>query len=94
MTWNQIYETIADALGMPLKAVHVTTDFLARHGGSDDGRRNCRGDKSCSVVIDSSKIKRGQFLIFVCTVLHGPGNPGGLRMWLGTSLSTQVGSWV
>ena len=33
MTWNQIYQTIADALGRPLNALHVASDFLARHGG-------------------------------------------------------------
>ncbi len=32
MTWNQIYETIADALGKPLNALHVASDFLAEHG--------------------------------------------------------------
>ena len=32
MTWNQIYQTIADALGKPLNALHVPSDFLASHG--------------------------------------------------------------
>ena len=36
MTWNQIYETIADALGKPLNALHVASDFLAGHGETYD----------------------------------------------------------
>lgn len=72
MTWNQIYETIADALGMPLKAVHVTTDFLARHGGQYDLEGELQGDKSCSVVFDNSKIKRA-VPDFVCTVSMAQG---------------------
>ena len=38
MTWNQIYQTIADALGKPLNALHVASDFLARHGENYDFR--------------------------------------------------------
>jgi nucleoside-diphosphate-sugar epimerase len=29
LTWNQIYATLADALGVELKAYHVSSDFLA-----------------------------------------------------------------
>jgi nucleoside-diphosphate-sugar epimerase len=29
VTWNQIYEVIADALGVKLHAVHVSSEFLA-----------------------------------------------------------------
>ena len=72
MTWNQIYETIADAMGMPLKAVHVTTDFLVRHGRQYDLEGELQGDKSCSVVFDNSKIKRA-VPDFVCTVSMAEG---------------------
>lgn len=33
MTWNQIYEVVANALGVKLNAVHISTDFLAAAGG-------------------------------------------------------------
>ena len=58
MTWNQIYQTIADALGKPLNALHVASDFLARHGGNYDFRGELLGDKAATVVFDNSKIKR------------------------------------
>ena len=58
MTWNQIYQTIADALGKPLTALHVASDFLARHGGNYAFRGELLGDKAATVVFDNSKIKR------------------------------------
>lgn len=72
MTWNQIYETIAGALGKPLNALHVTSDFLAKHGGNYDFRGELLGDKATTVVFDNSKIKR---LVpdFVCTVSMAEG---------------------
>lgn len=67
MSWNQIYETIADALERPLNALHVASDFLANHSGNYDLRGELLGDKACTVVFDNSKIKR---LVpdFICTV--------------------------
>ena len=72
MTWNQIYETIADALGKPLNALHVASDFLAKHSGNYDLRGELLGDKACTVVFDNSKIKR---LVpdFICTVSMAEG---------------------
>ena len=32
LTWDQIYQTIADALGVELKAYHVASDFLSAAG--------------------------------------------------------------
>jgi len=60
LTWNQIYQTIADALGVELKAVHVASDFLSDVGESYgyDFRGGIIGDKSVSVVFDNSKLKR------------------------------------
>ena len=56
LTWNQIYEAVAAALGKPLKAVHVSSDFLA--ATSDyDYEGSLIGDKANSVVFDNSKIK-------------------------------------
>ncbi len=57
LTWNQIYEAIADALGVKLHAVHVSSEFLAACG-KEDYRGSLLGDKANSVVFDNSKLKR------------------------------------
>lgn len=57
VTWNQIYEIIADALGVKLNAVHVSSDFLAACS-KVDYRGGLLGDKANSVVFDNSKLKR------------------------------------
>lgn len=60
LTWDQIYETIADALGVELKAYHVSTDFLRAVGDKYgyDYTGSLLGDKSVSVVFDNRKLKR------------------------------------
>ena len=59
LTWNQIYETIADAVGVKLNAYHVSTDFLRGTGDKYgfDFTGSLLGDKSVSVVFDNSKLK-------------------------------------
>lgn len=57
LTWNQIYEIIADALGVKLNAVHVASEFLDACS-SEDFRGSLIGDKANSVVFDNSKLKR------------------------------------
>lgn len=57
VTWNQIYQIIADALGVKLTAVHVSSEFL--DACSDyDFAGSLLGDKANSVVFDNSKLKR------------------------------------
>ena len=60
LTWDQIYQTIADALGVKLNAYHVSTDYLAAVGDKYgyDFTGGLKGDKSVSVVFDNSKLKR------------------------------------
>ena len=60
LTWNQIYATIADALGVELKAYHVSSEFLAAAGDpcGYDFEGGLIGDKAVSVVFDNSKLKR------------------------------------
>lgn len=60
LTWNQIYETIADALDVELKAYHVASEYLAAVGEKYgyDFEGSLIGDKSVSVVFDNSKLKR------------------------------------
>lgn len=56
LTWNQIYQCIADALNVELKAVHVSSELLAQIGNYDfEG--SLIGDKANSVVFDNSKVK-------------------------------------
>ena len=60
LTWNQIYETIADALKVELHPYHVASDYLAAAGAKYgyDFAGSFLGDKSVSVVFDNSKLKR------------------------------------
>ena len=58
LTWNQIYETIAQALHVPLHPVHVSSDFLAATDPMFDFTGALLGDKSYSSVFDNSKLKR------------------------------------
>ncbi len=60
LSWNQIYQTIADALGVELKAYHISSDFLAETGRpfGYDYEGSLIGDKSVSVVFDNRKLKR------------------------------------
>ncbi|RCX17753.1 nucleoside-diphosphate-sugar epimerase [Fontibacillus phaseoli] len=57
VTWNQIYEVIADALGVKLHAVHVSSEFLAACS-KEDLRGGLLGDKANTVVFDNAKLKR------------------------------------
>ncbi len=57
VTWNQIYQAVADALGVEFKPYYVASDFLA--AVSDyDFVGGLIGDKSNSVVFDNSKLKK------------------------------------
>lgn len=60
LSWNQIYQTIADALGVKLNAYHVSSYFLARAGESKgyDLEGGLIGDKAVSVVFDNTKLKK------------------------------------
>lgn len=58
LSWNQIYETIAQALGVKLHPYHVASDFLNNVGPDYDYEGSLTGDKAVSVVFDNSKLKR------------------------------------
>ena len=58
LTWNQIYETIAQALHVPLHPVHVSSDLLAATDPMFDFTGALLGDKSYSSVFDNSKLKQ------------------------------------
>jgi nucleoside-diphosphate-sugar epimerase len=55
LTWNQIYETLADALGVKMNVKYIPSDYLESIESSLVG--NLLGDKAYSVVFDNSKIK-------------------------------------
>ena len=57
LTWDQIYQTIADVLGVELKPYHVSAEFLDE-AGPYDFRGGLTGDKSWTVLFDNSKLKR------------------------------------
>ena len=57
LTWNQIYMTIADVLGVEFKPYYVASEYLA--AVSDyDFLGSLVGDKACSVIFDNAKLKR------------------------------------
>jgi nucleoside-diphosphate-sugar epimerase len=56
LTWNQIYTTIAEALGVEAKIVHIPSEFIA--SVAPDLTGTLLGDKSWSAVFDNTKIKR------------------------------------
>lgn len=57
LTWNQIYQTIANYLNVPFKPYYVPSDFLDAVS-SRDYCGELIGDKANSVVFDNSKLKR------------------------------------
>ena len=55
LTWNQIYEFVANAAGVELNAAHIATDFIDKIvPGKKDG---LWGDKAHCGIFDNSKIK-------------------------------------
>jgi nucleoside-diphosphate-sugar epimerase len=55
LTWNQIYETIAEALGVEANIVHIPSDFIVRVAPRMTG--SLLGDKTWSAVFDNRKIR-------------------------------------
>ena len=60
LTWDQIYRTIGEALGVEPKLYHVASDFLAAAGVKYgyDFAGSLLGDKAVSVVFDNAKLRR------------------------------------
>ena len=56
-TWNQLYQIIADALGVKLNAIHVSSEFLDACSNYDFAG-SLLGDKANTVVFDNAKLKR------------------------------------
>ena len=59
LTWTQVYQCVANALGVELKPYYVASDFLAAVSPKEyDLTGNLLGDKSLTVIFDCSKLKR------------------------------------
>ena len=56
LTWNQIYEIMADAINVEPKIVHIPSDFINKFDKQIGS--GLLGDKAYSVVFDNTKIKR------------------------------------
>lgn len=56
LTWNQIYQAIADALGVEFKPYYVSSEFLAAVSNYDF-TGGLIGDKANSVIFDNTKLK-------------------------------------
>jgi len=55
LTWDQIYQTIAEALGVEANIKHIPSDFIVKVAPQFTG--SLYGDKMWSAVFDNSKIK-------------------------------------
>lgn len=59
MTWNQVYQCVANALGVEFHPYYVASEFLAAVAPKAyDFEGNLLGDKSVTVVFDCTKLKR------------------------------------
>jgi len=55
LTWNQIYQIMAEALGVEPNVVHIPSDFITQRAPELAG--TLLGDKSWSAVFDNRKLK-------------------------------------
>lgn len=59
LSWNQVYEVIANCLDVPYKPYYVASEYLARIAPAGyDLMGGLIGDKSNTVIFDNSKLKR------------------------------------
>jgi nucleoside-diphosphate-sugar epimerase len=56
LTWNQIYQILAQASGVEAHLVHVPSEYIAAF--DPDWGASLLGDKSHSMIFDNTKIKR------------------------------------
>ena len=57
LTWTQIYQCVADALGVELRPYYISSYFLADIAPEYDFEGGLLGAKACSVVFDNTKLK-------------------------------------
>ncbi|MDX9865628.1 MAG: SDR family oxidoreductase, partial [Anaerolineaceae bacterium] len=56
LTWNQIYQTLAEAAGVSPELVHIPSDLIAAYDATIGD--SLLGDKSHCAIFDNSKIKQ------------------------------------
>jgi len=56
LTWDQYYQTVAEAVGVKANIIHIASDFIAVCLPGETG--GLHGDKTASAIFDNSKIKR------------------------------------
>jgi nucleoside-diphosphate-sugar epimerase len=60
LTWNQIYETVAEAAGTKANIIHIPSEFIinyAEKNGYPSERGSLLGDKMHCALFDNAKIK-------------------------------------
>lgn len=86
LSWNMIYEILADAIGTKPKIVHIASDFICKIAPSFTG--TLLADKAESVIFDNTKIKT--FVpSFTATIPFAQGIRRTLH-WLETNPEKQV----
>ena len=61
LSWNQIYQSLANAAGCEAKIVHISSETICDYADNHNfpsERGNLLGDKSHCAIFDNSKIKR------------------------------------
>ena len=56
LTWNQIYQTLAEAAGVTPQLVHIPSDLIAAYDSATG--ESLLGDKSHCAIFDNTKIKQ------------------------------------
>ncbi len=56
LTWNQIFEIVAQAFGTSAEIVHIPSEIIAKY--DKDWGAGLLGDKAHSMIFDNSKIKK------------------------------------
>lgn len=65
LSWNQIYQILADAAGIEARIIHIPSDVIAKY--DPQWGKGLLGDKTHSMIFDNTKIKR---IVpgFTCTI--------------------------
>ncbi len=56
LTWNQIFEIVAQVAGVKANVIHIPSEIIARY--DTEWGDSLLGDKTHSMIFDNSKIKR------------------------------------
>ena len=86
LTWNQIFETVAQAAGTTAQLVHVPSEVVAAYDASWGA--GLLGDKAHSMIFDNSKLKRA-VPAYVATIPFARGAEE-IMAWFDADPSRQV----